>query len=154
MLLSFLLRLMWKYFDLLRAAPQILTAILCQWTYYSYYYVRFTTEYKQSSNDHFLWRTFHHDGKFSPHWWEGGQALPLSLYLPSRGGGGARPPPFTLSTITSKVVVYASADRADALPLFLLCTYMYSVEFTMKMIVHWSKVYYMDNYSFGIVCNM
>jgi hypothetical protein len=41
--------------------------------------------------------------------------------------GGARPPPFTLSTITSKVVVYSPAERADALPLFLLYPYMYSV---------------------------
>ncbi len=42
-------------------------------------------------------------------------------------GGGARPPPFTLSTITSKVVLNAPAERADKLlptfsPLaFLLC---------------------------------
>jgi hypothetical protein len=42
-------------------------------------------------------------------------------------GGGARPPPFTLSTITSKVVVYAPAERAGTLPLFLLYPYMYSV---------------------------
>ncbi len=35
--------------------------------------------------------------------------------------GGARPPPFTLSTIMSKVVVYAPADKADKLLLFLLC---------------------------------
>jgi hypothetical protein len=41
--------------------------------------------------------------------------------------GGAPLPPFTLSTITSKVVVYAPAERADALPLFLLYPYMYSV---------------------------
>jgi hypothetical protein len=41
-------------------------------------------------------------------------------------GGGARPPPFTLSTITCKVVVYAPAERADALPLFLLYPCMYS----------------------------
>ena len=33
---------------------------------------------------------------------------------------GARPPPFILSTITSKVVVYAPAERADTLRLFLL----------------------------------
>ncbi len=33
-------------------------------------------------------------------------------------GRGARPPPFTLSTITSKVVVYAPAVRADTLPYF------------------------------------
>ncbi len=41
--------------------------------------------------------------------------------------GGARPLPFTLSTITIKVVVYAPTESADALPLFLLCSYMYSV---------------------------
>jgi hypothetical protein len=34
--------------------------------------------------------------------------------------GGARPPTFTLSTITGKVVVYAPAERTDALLLFLL----------------------------------
>ncbi len=33
-------------------------------------------------------------------------------------GGGARPPPFI--TITYKVVVYAPAERAGTLPLFLL----------------------------------
>jgi hypothetical protein len=32
----------------------------------------------------------------------------------------ARPPPFTLFTITSKVVVYAPAERAETLLLFLL----------------------------------
>ncbi len=36
------------------------------------------------------------------------------------GGGGARSPPFTISTITYKVEVYDSAERADTLPLFLL----------------------------------
>jgi hypothetical protein len=39
--------------------------------------------------------------------------------------GGPRHPPFTLST--SKVVVYAPAERVDKLPLFLLYPYMYSV---------------------------
>ncbi len=58
------------------------------------------------------WRTFHHDGKISP----------CLVRV-----GDARPPPFTLPTITSKVVVYAPAERADTLPLFLLYTYMYSV---------------------------
>ncbi len=43
------------------------------------------------------------------------------------GGGGARPPPFTISTITYKVVVYATAERAETLPLFLLYPYMYSM---------------------------
>jgi hypothetical protein len=44
---------------------------------------------------------------------------------------GARPSPFTISTITYKVVVYAPAVRADTLPLFLLYPYMYSVVQTM-----------------------
>jgi hypothetical protein len=39
---------------------------------------------------------------------------------PGEGGGCTRPPPFTPSTITSKVVVYAPAERADTLLLFLL----------------------------------
>ena len=38
----------------------------------------------------------------------------------SGDGGGAHPPPFTTSTITYKVVVYAPAEWADTLPLFLL----------------------------------
>ncbi len=43
------------------------------------------------------------------------------------GGGGARPPPFTVSTITYKVGMYAPAERADTLPpvstlpLYVLC---------------------------------
>jgi hypothetical protein len=37
------------------------------------------------------------------------------------------PPPFTISAITYKVVMYAPAERADTLPLFLLYPYMYSV---------------------------
>jgi hypothetical protein len=41
--------------------------------------------------------------------------------------GHARHPSFTVSTITSKAVVYAPADRADTLPIFLLYPYMYSV---------------------------
>ncbi len=35
---------------------------------------------------------------------------------------------FTLSTITSKVVVYGPAERSDTLPLFILYSYMYSVD--------------------------
>jgi hypothetical protein len=35
-----------------------------------------------------------------------------------RGVGGAHPPPFTLVTITYKVVLYAPAEWADTLPLF------------------------------------
>ncbi len=45
-------------------------------------------------------------------------------------GGGCRPPPFTLYTITSKVVVYVPAERAETLPLFLLYPYMYFVRLT------------------------
>jgi hypothetical protein len=58
-----------------------------------------------------FWRTFHHDGKFSPAWW-GWEVR-------------AQPPPFTISTIMYKVVVYAPAERADSFLLFLLYPYMY-----------------------------
>jgi hypothetical protein len=43
-----------------------------------------------------------------------------------KGRGVARPPPFTLSTITSKVVVYAPAERSETLLLFLI-TLFFSV---------------------------
>jgi hypothetical protein len=36
-------------------------------------------------------------------------------------------PTFTISTTTYKVVVYAPAEKADTLPLFLLYPYMFSV---------------------------
>jgi hypothetical protein len=55
-----------------------------------------------------FWRTFRHDGKIRPAWWGWG------------GFTAGRPPP-----ITSKVVVYAPAERAETLTLFLL--YSYSV---------------------------
>ncbi len=41
--------------------------------------------------------------------------------------GGCTHTPVTLSTITSKVLVYALAERADKLSLFLLYPYMYYV---------------------------
>ncbi len=46
------------------------------------------------------------------------------------GGGGCTPTPFhyTVATIMSKVVVYALAERAETLPLFILYPYMYSVK--------------------------
>jgi hypothetical protein len=40
-------------------------------------------------------------------------------------GGGARPPPFTTITITSKVAVFAPAEWADTLTLSHLYQYMY-----------------------------
>jgi hypothetical protein len=40
-------------------------------------------------------------------------------------GGRCTPSPLTIST--SKVVVYAPAEKAETLPLFLLYPYMYSV---------------------------
>jgi hypothetical protein len=50
--------------------------------------------------------TFHHDGKISLGWW---------------GWGGVHAhPPFSISTINYKVVLYTPAERADTLPLFLL----------------------------------
>ncbi len=41
--------------------------------------------------------------------------------------GGGRPFPFTISTKVQSLSVYAPAERADTLPLFLLYPYMYSV---------------------------
>jgi hypothetical protein len=51
-------------------------------------------------------------------------------------GGGARPSPFTLFTITyKKVAVCAPVERADTLPLFHFYLYMYSVVWSsVKMI--------------------
>ncbi len=44
-----------------------------------------TREYKYRLAMATFWRTFHHDGKFSPGWWGCVvHALPLSLYLPSQ----------------------------------------------------------------------
>jgi hypothetical protein len=45
--------------------------------------------------------------------------------------GGAAPPPVIISTVTYKVVVYAPAERADTLHLFLLYPYLFSVGFTV-----------------------
>jgi hypothetical protein len=42
-------------------------------------------------------------------------------------GGGCTPTPFTISTITYKVAVYAPIERADTHPLLLLYPYIYSV---------------------------
>jgi hypothetical protein len=50
--------------------------------------------------------------------------------------GGARPPPFTLFSITYKLAVYAPAERADTLPLFFIsthiCTLWSYVRFILK----------------------
>jgi hypothetical protein len=42
-------------------------------------------------------------------------------------GGGCTPTPFHSITIIYKVAVYAPAERADTLPLFLLYPYICSV---------------------------
>jgi hypothetical protein len=47
----------------------------------------------------------------------------MEKYAQRGEGGLARPPPFTISTITYKVVVYVPVERADTLPLFLLYPY-------------------------------
>ncbi len=69
-----------------------------------------------------FWRTFHHDGKISPD-----------------EGGGAHPPPFTTSTITYKVVVYALAERTDTFP--LLYPYIYSVARTSPLFLLYPCMY-------------
>ncbi len=43
-------------------------------------------------------------------------------------GGGCTPALFHISSITYKAVVFAPAERADKLPLFLLYPYKNSVE--------------------------
>jgi hypothetical protein len=49
-------------------------------------------------------------------------------------GGGARPPPFTISAITYTFVVYAPAERANTVhPPYLLYPYMYSVELATRV---------------------
>jgi hypothetical protein len=57
---------------------------------------------------------------------------------PGEGGGVHHAlPHFTLSIITSKFVVYAPAERAVTLPLFLLYPYMYSVQVTFSHYFCW-----------------
>ncbi len=65
----------------------------------------------QSGNGHFQ--------AYIPSWWKNQPSL-VSV-------GGARPSPFTISTMAYKVVVYAPAERADIFPLLLLYPYIYSV---------------------------
>ncbi len=48
-------------------------------------------------------------------------------------GGAHTQPPFIVITITYKVAVYASAERADTLLLFLLYPYIYSVVVRVEM---------------------
>jgi hypothetical protein len=50
----------------------------------------------------------------------GEHSIMMEKLAQSGEGGGARPPPFTLFTITYKVAVYAPAERADTLTLFRL----------------------------------
>ncbi len=59
----------------------------------------------------------------------GVQSIMMEKLAQAGKGGGlhACPSPFTISTITYKVAVYAPAEMADTLPLFLLYPYMYSV---------------------------
>ncbi len=47
-----------------------------------------------------------------------------SAHAGGGGGGGAHAHPFTLSTITSKIVVYAPAERADTILQFLLYSFL------------------------------
>ncbi len=92
-----------------------------------------------SLNDYKFWLCRHH-GLISGnqgHWIRNGHFL---AYIPSwqkksaqpSEGGGARPPPFILTTITYRVVVYAPAERTDTLPYFYSTRpiYVYSVAAT------------------------
>jgi hypothetical protein len=55
----------------------------------------------------------------------------------------ARPPLLTISTIPYKVDVYATAERADTLPLFLLYPYMYSVIPPSTSCLQWGEYKYL-----------
>ncbi len=57
----------------------------------------------------------------------GVHSIMMEKLAQSSEGGGARPSPFTISTITYKVVTYAPAKSADTLSLLLLYPCMYSV---------------------------
>jgi hypothetical protein len=49
----------------------------------------------------------------------------MEIFAKAGEGRGARPPPLPIFTIAYKVVVYAPAERAVTLPLFLLYPYVY-----------------------------
>ncbi len=60
----------------------------------------------------------------------GVHSIMMEKSAPPGESGGTRLPPFTISTITDKVVVYAPAERAYTIStifLFLIYPYMYSV---------------------------
>ncbi len=73
----------------------------------------------QSGNDSFL--------AYRLSWWKN---QPWLVRM-----GDACPSPCTISTISYKVVVYAPAESADTLPIFLLYPYMYSVFRTSYWII-------------------
>jgi hypothetical protein len=50
----------------------------------------------------------------------GAHSIMMGKFSQPGVGVGARPSPFTISTITYKVVVYVPDERADTLPIFLL----------------------------------
>ena len=52
---------------------------------------------------------------------------------PDEGGGGARPHPFTLSTITSKVVVYAPLLLRGQIHSYVSFTLFFSVILHIKL---------------------
>jgi hypothetical protein len=53
--------------------------------------------------------------------------------------GCTHPPPFTLSAIAYKLVVYAPVEREDTLAMFLLYPYLYSVG--MVILYPWLHLY-------------
>jgi hypothetical protein len=72
----------------------------------------------------------------------GVHSIMMEKFAQTGEGGGCTPTPFTLFTITYKVVVYAPADKADILPIFLLYPYKDSVENTVSyMMKTGTKVY-------------
>jgi hypothetical protein len=53
----------------------------------------------------------------------------------AQSGEDAGCTPFSLSTITSKVMVFVSAEWTDTLPLFLVYPYIYSVSWLAPIIL-------------------
>jgi hypothetical protein len=78
-----------------------------------------TTEYTQSGNGH---HRVHTEWQWPL---SGLHSIMMEKSAQPVEGGGCTPTPFTLSTITNKVVMYAPAEKADTLPNIystLICT--------------------------------
>jgi hypothetical protein len=84
-----------------------------------------SNECKSLFNTHFVRDSRYH--KVYTEWQRplsGVHSIMMEKLVQAGEGGDARPPPFIIFTITYKVAVYASSDKADTLPLFHLYPYV------------------------------